>query len=794
MQRHEREGSSSSSDTESTDSLMASAHPMFPISAAASPDSSFPQFTKLSPEIRHRIWGHVCPELEVPARILTFCVGEHDAGGADGRHFVLWDGPDLLSQTREVRKLLAIHRETRALVKETLPESVDFKHRVRGDNRITDGRVYFRKEADIIWLDLEPRLGQFHFPPHLNTFRLCDGVKEAVHVGFHLEDGRPTLFHPMTQALTVHLLEQFPRLQYFYYGIPYEILEEFDKAHYMFWCLTHTQCHEYAFTYSPTTNNSGGICDVVWRWPRPDSIQDGLIPRVISKTAKPLETPAARLGWQCIPVFVFEDEYTYSELIEDAKDAYAASDVPELPEASTMSDDEGLLDQEDDGIMSLHGGHHPLCQMSRKPAICGSRPDPLPNELRDWGVQDQEKGYADSDAGDPEDDSSARTFHKFNELPTELRYRIWELFCPDLTAPARLYEFDICSQQLSPTPRDVKVYPGMTTASVTRKIRKVLAVNQESRNLVLRALPDTLDFHILPHEEMMLRGEESREPPSSLRFRKDTDIVYLKEPPEWHWPEGMTPVERAYSLQGFGDIVQNLAVMQPPDFILRDDHLNDIKHLVEQFPKLVNYYYVVPPDLSSPRYMTWAIAPQATRYQCTMVPQGELSHLAIDKALWCWVTKDAAPQLKIPHRVEDMACRLRTLENKTFDVLPMTVFSGFGNFDAYVGAVEEEENARLRAERGEPEEPDSDEDGKYDDEEIPLETLLNAIADGTIPGGIPAVAALLQQAGIEVDTGDGTVFQHGVDDDWEDDDSAYSASEGHELGDADDEMYGYYSF
>lgn len=756
--RQATDGPSSSADGNPTT-------PSGPSNAAASPEASFPQFTKLSSEIRNRIWGHFCPELTAAARFISFEIEEEIQEALDGNDFILFDHPDLLCQARQVTALLAVSREVRAFVKEVLPDTIEFRHRnydftnvtVHDDPRlisVIDGLYHYRKDTDIVWLDLPEKLDKFHFPLNINTFRLGEGVKEALNVGFKLPDGRFTLWDSMVKALALHLLKQFPKLQAFYYGIPADELVEASKDHYMDWCFFHLECHDYGFTWLRNTNNFDDGRDVIWRWPTPESITEELIPRVISKSVKPIESTAALLGWKMIPVFEFEDEFMYSDF---AADADMVIDLPDLPEGSDMSEDELLGDEydgfDDESEDHYHHHHHHECMHGIEPTnyICGSRPDPLTLELQEWGIQDREKGYQDSDAGDTEDESTMRTFTKFNELPIELRYRIWEIYCPEFTAPARVFEFDIGCFRSVMGPQDYKVYEGLTTRSVTRKIRKLLAINQESRNLGLKALPDKLDFRIPPHEEIMMKGDVSADPSSSLRFRKETDIIFLRQPPEWQWEEGPSQAEQAYSLQGFGNVVQNLAVMQPPQVILRDDHVVDIQHLLEQFSSLVNYYYIVPPHLANPRYMKWCLAPEATRHQHTMVPDKNITYdVPIEKELWCWLTKDAATKLKIPRRVEEMALRLRTLaKDKDVNLLPMTVISGRRDCDTYVGLVEAEEASRVRAEAGEPEEADSDEDGTHDNDEVPVEAIIGAIMDGTIPGGVGALSALLAQGGID---------------------------------------------
>lgn len=95
------------------------------------------------------------------------------------------------------------------------------------------------------------------------------------------------------------------------------------------------------------------------------------------------------------------------------------------------------------------------------------------------------------------------SFPQFLELPPELRYQIWDLFCPDLVAKARLFNFTLAAHNVIDGP-----YLVLQTAAA----RAVLATHRDSRAFALRALPDTLPFS---------RGQ------NVIRFNRDKDIVLL---------------------------------------------------------------------------------------------------------------------------------------------------------------------------------------------------------------------------------------------------------------------------
>jgi hypothetical protein len=105
------------------------------------------------------------------------------------------------------------------------------------------------------------------------------------------------------------------------------------------------------------------------------------------------------------------------------------------------------------------------------------------------------------------------SFPQFMRLPIELRYHIWGLFCPDLTAKSRVFEFLVGGQTHSSRfSKQFFVLESPFLDQQTAATRAVLATHHESRALVLRKLPDALRF----------RGGEC-----VVRFDKDNDVVFV---------------------------------------------------------------------------------------------------------------------------------------------------------------------------------------------------------------------------------------------------------------------------
>lgn len=123
------------------------------------------------------------------------------------------------------------------------------------------------------------------------------------------------------------------------------------------------------------------------------------------------------------------------------------------------------------------------------------------------------RGSMDGFINRPESEEPRKVhfFPQFKRLPLEMRLRIWELFCPDLLADARVYSFTAAHQWSGPhwTP----LAPDVHLGELTEAARTVLAVHQESRDFALRAFPDTFFF-----------------PGGVIPFNREKDIILLNNP------------------------------------------------------------------------------------------------------------------------------------------------------------------------------------------------------------------------------------------------------------------------
>ncbi|KAI0439566.1 hypothetical protein F4803DRAFT_530649 [Xylaria telfairii] len=154
---------------------------------------SFPQFSRLPPELRTMIWEAVDPDLNSKARVLDFIAIKNTREDGD---LDLWESATLAQQTAPARALLAAHRESRRIALGHYPDAIQLRRGL--------GEIRFNSTNDIILLHLPQNLGG----SDLNGLgRWCSKIK---HLAFDngLESyptprDLPTLDHPPQSLETI---------------------------------------------------------------------------------------------------------------------------------------------------------------------------------------------------------------------------------------------------------------------------------------------------------------------------------------------------------------------------------------------------------------------------------------------------------------------------------------------------------------------------------------------------------------------------------------------------------------
>ena len=214
----------------------------------------------------------------------------------------------------------------------------------------------------------------------------------------------------------------------------------------------------------------------------------------------------------------------------------------------------------------------------------------------------------DDDEGDDDDqigdDSEPHFFPQFKRFPIEVRYRIWECFCPDLTASGRVYE--------EPVTRDPMLLADRTAAS-----RAVLAVHHESRDFALKSLPHTLDIRT-----------SSRISDGIIRFHREKDIIITTR-------NSSRTREGAFEIAG-GQIYNVGLVM---DLFVDQAQLSQT--LARLYPNARNVFCVVEDDECPTAILKWCASDQTKASPITVFNETlELGIPATYRETFCWPDVD----------------------------------------------------------------------------------------------------------------------------------------------------------
>ncbi|KAH8178099.1 hypothetical protein LIA77_03181 [Sarocladium implicatum] len=230
------------------------------------------------------------------------------------------------------------------------------------------------------------------------------------------------------------------------------------------------------------------------------------------------------------------------------------------------------------------------------------------NQMIDIEASDDE-GDSDSESDSSHSDDSLEedpAFSKFMELPPELRDRVWEYFCPDLTVPQRvlLLRMDVTgwapfTEPSNPSLR-ARFNDGLYLSGQTETLRCLSSISRESRHRALRRAPD----------ELRLSGHAMH---SVVRFDAAKDILALDVV---HY-NGSGP---GMFEQG-GGLAQNIALQ----FDLIDEEIP----WRQIFPQLRTVYNLFDHDKFNDRWLRWCVTDLARKCYYEHIEDAEPAPLTL---------------------------------------------------------------------------------------------------------------------------------------------------------------------
>ncbi|KAG6285955.1 hypothetical protein E4U46_005335 [Claviceps purpurea] len=250
-----------------------------------------------------------------------------------------------------------------------------------------------------------------------------------------------------------------------------------------------------------------------------------------------------------------------------------------------------------------------------------------------------EKGYQN-------EDSAPRPFPQFMQLPPELRHRVWELYCPELSVKARVLQFMFSDSRITAHP---------TLAYQTKTLRAMQSTHRESRSIALRRFPNKVGIDLGPYDT------------AYIRFQKETDVVALLDD---------EPHLDFYCSPEFGNEIENFAIrpVQDIDDTLNnytEDLLEEVAGLRHGMPNLKRLFSQWPAEFKPRRFKDWCVSDNVHRYLLeTYKPGNGLTYNT--HSLFCWPDLDAHPIFtrSSVHRL----CSDETMERMGVEVWPLVDF------------------------------------------------------------------------------------------------------------------------
>ncbi|KAM0347676.1 hypothetical protein ACHAPU_004690 [Fusarium lateritium] len=316
-----------------------------------------------------------------------------------------------------------------------------------------------------------------------------------------------------------------------------------------------------------------------------------------------------------------------------------------------------------------------------QPVQSQSQDESSENESSDESSDDSDGGgLLDTMAADTDDDSSDEpdaqdndhdqnglnhtsstgSFSQFCRLPTELQYRIWELFCPELSARYRVLDFLISYGTMrhpdSATSLVWTIRDGIALEDQTRNLRTIFAVHQASRALATNAFPNSLSIDAGTGDAI-------------VAFNRNSDVILVN---------GLTcpPGKNVFHLPEFASEIKNLALGGPD--ILDDLSGSDVPTLLNQFTQLESFYVSISSTDCQKSTLGWCTSELVNHYRTqTYEKQPGLGEDL--QFLWCWPNLQRHPDFARFQIDRDTWDNLpdptgSTLERRGLKAWPMVAF------------------------------------------------------------------------------------------------------------------------
>ncbi|KAG5941426.1 hypothetical protein E4U60_007892 [Claviceps pazoutovae] len=266
-----------------------------------------------------------------------------------------------------------------------------------------------------------------------------------------------------------------------------------------------------------------------------------------------------------------------------------------------------------------------------------------------------ETGVSGKVGENQDEDTAPGAFPQFVQLPPELRQKVWHFYCPDLIVKARVLPvLEWPGPAILDSQNDCSIPDHHLLADHTRNLRVMLSTHRESRSIAVRKYPDELVMDAAPRT-------------SIVRFRKETDVVFLKE----------LSTNVHYSVTDFGNTIENLAVETVED----SEGQYEGKHLLLKaltplkglFPNLRRLFSYGPTQSLLPSRGDWCTFEYIHWYTAAVNKTHGWGpgfvRVERTNTLYCWPDQDTYPDLV--RSLAPRICSLKTMDEAGVEFWPI---------------------------------------------------------------------------------------------------------------------------
>ncbi|UNI15555.1 hypothetical protein JDV02_002079 [Purpureocillium takamizusanense] len=302
--------------------------------------SSFTRFMDLPPELRTQVWRQFCPDLDGRPRVLQFEMGP--GGDRKNERHLLRDAWDLdtprgiwtvkewitlAEQTESLRRLMAVHQESRSLGLKAFPDTLTMD----SGTADFDARVAFNPRKDIVAVD--------HFRRESygsGEKTLMPGFGDIV-VNMAVPRWNDYLDRGAVQQVK-WTFDHMPNIQRLYISADDE---QFKHDRHVRWCAS-DYVHRYRVETHEKEPGFGEDLVSLFCWPdvdnHPDFAKYQLPARHMRSRPKQIGRIVEERGVEVLPMVIFE----FDDAIRRFEQLFSTKDLPydATPSASDDSDDE----------------------------------------------------------------------------------------------------------------------------------------------------------------------------------------------------------------------------------------------------------------------------------------------------------------------------------------------------------------------------------------------------------------------------------------------------------------------